>query len=38
MSYYFDRINPSKLWSIQPRLESLCAGDPELKAFAQRVY
>lgn len=35
LSYF--RINTKKLYSIQAKLESNCAADPELKDSAQRV-
>jgi len=31
------RVNPKKKWSIQPKLQSMCAADVQLKEFAQRV-
>ena len=26
------------MWSVQPRIESFCAADVELKEFAQRAF
>ncbi|KAK2190735.1 hypothetical protein NP493_71g02032 [Ridgeia piscesae] len=31
------RVNPKKKWSIQPKLQSMCAADVQLKEFAQRA-
>jgi len=35
--HIYSRINPKRLYSIQAKLESNCAAEPELKDMAQRV-
>lgn len=35
---FCSRINPKKLWNIQPKLSSLCASDHVLKEVAQRAF
>jgi len=35
--FFIFRINPNKLFSIQPKLENICAADPHVKEMAQRV-
>ena len=37
ISCYVYRVNPKRMGSIQPKLESLCAADVTLKEYAQRV-
>ncbi|XP_060072836.1 probable ATP-dependent RNA helicase DDX10 [Ylistrum balloti] len=32
------KVNPKKLWSIQPKLESMCAADPHVKESAQKAF
>ena len=32
------RVNPKRMWSVQPRIESFCAAEVELKEFAQRAF
>lgn len=32
------RVNPKKQYSIQPKLESLCASEPAFKEMAQRAF
>ncbi|XP_033740527.1 probable ATP-dependent RNA helicase DDX10, partial [Pecten maximus] len=32
------KVNPKKLWSIQPKLENMCAADPHVKESAQKAF
>ncbi|OWF42749.1 ATP-dependent RNA helicase DDX10 [Mizuhopecten yessoensis] len=32
------KVNPKKLWSIQPKLESMCAADHHVKESAQKAF
>ena len=32
------RVNPKRMWSVQPRIESFCAAEVKLKEFAQRAF
>ena len=35
--YWCGRVNPKKKWSVESRIQSLCAAEVQLKEFAQRV-